>query len=151
MMATRVVGGLDEKETCVATRTDRMRLCATRAIWAASGWGERGFSPGTCSVFIDSSLRAANEDQAARTGFCEKNSIVTVSRCWVPRSADGWRRKVHPVHLSSCIPCITLLAAAMAPQRRAAFTSPRRPKVTNAQLYYNCSERARAEAGVWAA
>ena len=79
MMATRVVGGLDEKETCVATRTDRMRLCATRAIWAASGWGERGFSPGTCSVFIDSSLRAANEDQAARTGFCEKSSVVTVS------------------------------------------------------------------------
>ena len=136
MMATRVVGGLDEKETCVATRTDRMRLCATRAIWAASGWGERGFSPGTCSVFIDSSLRAANEDQAARTGFCEKSSVVTVSRCWVPRSADGWR---------------SLLAAAMAPQRRAAFTSPRRPKVTNAQLYYNCSERARALAGIWAA
>ena len=32
----------------------------------------------------------------------------------------------------------------------AAFTSPRRPKVTNAQLYYNCSERARALAGIWA-
>ena len=52
MMATRVVGGFDEEETCAAMRTHVMRLCTARAMLAAAGGGKRGGLPGTCSIFI---------------------------------------------------------------------------------------------------
>ena len=71
-MATRVIGGFDEEETCAATRTHSMRLCTSRAMLAAAGGEDRRNLPGTCSIFIDSSLPAANEDQAARIGFLRK-------------------------------------------------------------------------------
>ena len=72
-MATRVIGGFDQQETCAATRTHIMRLCTARAMLAAAGGGKRGGLPGTCSIFIGSSLPAANEDQAARVSdSCER-------------------------------------------------------------------------------
>lgn len=71
---TRVVGGFDEEETCAAMRTHIMRLCTARAMLAAAGGGKRGGLPGTCSIFIGSSLPAANEDQAAHIGFLQKGA-----------------------------------------------------------------------------
>ena len=36
-MATRMIGGFDERDTCLETEAIRMRLCNARAMWAAAG------------------------------------------------------------------------------------------------------------------
>ena len=36
-MATRMIGGFDERDTCLETEAIRMSLCNARAMWAAAG------------------------------------------------------------------------------------------------------------------
>ena len=49
-MATRMIGGFDERDTCLETEAIRMSLCNARAMWAAAGsYNGRGI-PGTCSI-----------------------------------------------------------------------------------------------------
>ena len=38
-MATRTIGGFDERDTCLETEAIRLSLCTLRATWAAAGGG----------------------------------------------------------------------------------------------------------------
>ena len=46
-MATRTIGGFDERDTCLETEAIRLSLCTLRATWAASGGGYGDCMPGS--------------------------------------------------------------------------------------------------------
>ena len=46
-ISTRMIGGFDERDTCLETETIRMSLCNARAMWAAAGSYNCGGIPGS--------------------------------------------------------------------------------------------------------
>jgi hypothetical protein len=85
-MATRMIGGFDERDTCLETETIRMSLCNARAMWAAAGSYNCGGIPGTCSILHRPSLPTSREDQVARR-IPAKRGTIAMSKHWVPRAS----------------------------------------------------------------
>jgi len=77
-MATRMIGGFDERDTCLETEAIRMSLCHARAMWAAAGsYNGRGIKYRELARYsIVTSLPTAREDQVARRIPAKRGTIA---------------------------------------------------------------------------